>query len=243
MNNRVEINIPDLLKLTESRSINSIAKQYGYSYATVYRRVEELKISKANKETIEKEEIKKVRPLKKSSVKLTNSENLQYINIDILDDTDLQEEICILADNKMIDITDYKFVFSKQNNKIEKSMVIDYETFNNIEKCENLTICNRIKIYTKGVYFTNNIDLFYAELSEETDLSKPIFMIFNRIKGEITSLAEKSYSGALNREGNKYYVGTIFKVSTDMMKRLRESFKITHKVYNEDSKDYPVIKN
>lgn len=243
MNNRVEINIPDLLKLTESRSINSIAKQYGYSYATVYRRVEELKISKANKETIEKEEIKKVRPLKKSSVKLTNSENLQYINIDILDDTDLQEEICILADNKMIDIAQYEFIFSKKNNIIEKSIMVDFDIFKKLEKCENLTICNRIKIYTRGVYFNNDNDLFYAELAENTDLSKPIFMIFNRTKGEITGLVGASYSGALTRDRNKYYVGTIFKVSTDMMKRLRESFKITHKVYNEDIKDYPVIKN
>lgn len=243
MNNRVEVNIPDLLKLTERQSINSIAKQYGYSYATVYRRVEELKINKANQDKIEMEEIKKVRPLKKSSIQVINSATFRYINVDIMDNTDIQEPLFFLAENEMIEANHYEFIFRKSELGFEKEMSIDYETFERIEKIESLTICNRVKEYSNGVYFTDDIDIFYAELEEGVDLEQPIGLSFNRKIGEITQLLEKSYKGALDRKGNIYRVGLIFKVSSDLMSRLRDCFEITHKLYNPENKDYPIIKN
>lgn len=243
MNNRVEVNIPELLKLTESRSINSIAKQYGYSYATVYRRVEELKINKAKQDKIEFEEVKKVRPLKKSSIQVINSATFRYINVDIQDETDIQQELFILTDKDLIELKHYEFTFSKSDNGFDKEMRIDFETFERIEKIENLTICNRLKKYTNGVYFTDDIDIFYAEMKEDTDLSQPTYLLFNKKMAEISSLSKNAYKGALSREGNVYIIGTIFKVSSDMMKKLRKTFDIEHKIYNKDITKYPLIKN
>lgn len=242
--NKVEINIPDLLKLTESQSINSIAKQYGYSYATLYRRVEELKKEKSESDRVEQEFIKKVRPLKKSSIQVINSVTFRYLNIDIQDNTDIQEELFILANNEeLIELNNYEFNFSKSGDRFDKEMRIDCEVYEKIEKIENLMICNRIKEYTNGAYFTDDKDIFYATISEDLDIEKEIFISFNKKIADITSLYSNSYRGALHKSGNVFTIGRVFKVSTENMRRLRESFLITHRLHNIHETNYPIVKN
>lgn len=179
MNNRVDINIPNLLEMVESndRSINSLAKEYGISYATLNRRVRELQSIRDEEVALNARMIDDT-PISKDCIRVVNVDDSSFVDIFLHENTTFNKSIYASSDDEAYEIDSYEIQIKRNDDKIQYRMNVKNKTFNKIKDLS--VIKNRMVLKGDFAYIGTDEDNFLqVSIQRDIDFKKEVFFCFN----------------------------------------------------------------
>lgn len=242
---KINIQIPELLELVKYNSIYYIAKEYGYSYATLYREVERLKgIEQRQRE-----------------IQLAKQKTIAGFNNFIVYNADKSLNTFVMCDNKLNINEDIYFYFKEQDNlqilkaykfevvstEAEKifSIVIDNNSiFKSVINTDfdNIMLCNLIKRDVKDkIIIKHKNKCMFLNLDKSFNKEEKAYLVDtkNNKKGDISEIMFNAKIQLIKRVSNIEHYSLIAEVSDSLFENINKTFNYT--TY-EDS-NHLIIKN
>lgn len=222
----------DLLKLVKDKTIYQLSEDFNIPYSTLLRAFKRMKKEEALKNKVNKK--KELKPLIKSGAVLVNSMTLESKEIEIIEDTDIEDNLFLLIDNKFIELDRFDFILNKtSNNTFIKKIVVHDELFNSVCDNKEVKLCNRLLIESNNAILksqSHSINIFISDLF---DINKEEHhMVFDKKYLDITYLIKTAYKKIVKNDLNVCYTNLIINTSDVVFIRIINAFNLNLKNNN-----------
>lgn len=222
----------DLLKLVKDKTIYQLSEELNIPYSTLLRAFKRMKKEEDLKNKVNKK--KELKPLIKSGAVLVNSMTLENKEIEIIEDTDIEDNLFLLVDNKFIELDRFDFTLNKTSkNTFIKKFIVHDELFNNICENEEVKVCNKLIIESNNAILkskSHSLNIFISDLFDIN--KKEHHLVFNKKYIDISYLIKTAYSKIVRNDLNICYTNLIINTSDVVFIRIINAFKLNLKNNN-----------